>query len=138
MKCNICKKKFSEIVFFSWIKYFCSDLCKQEFFQKIPKKNFFENKKFSPIKKISSKNKNISAKFSKETKWKILLRDKRCILCLKYWTDCHHIFFWAESEYWENRNDLNKWVLICRDCHNLCHSCKKWEWERQKCIDYLN
>lgn len=98
---------------------------------------FKEKKSIKNIKKISTKNKNIAAKFSKETKAAILIRDKHCIYCDRWITDIHHVYFWTESEHWKDRNDINKWVWLCRDCHNEVHSCKQWEWIRQQTINYL-
>ena len=99
---------------------------------------FKEKKNHNRIKQISTKNKNTSAKFSKETKWSIMIRDRQCIVCWKPITDIHHVYFWTQSNYWDNRNDVNQWVWLCRDCHNVVHWCEKWSWARQKCIDYLN
>lgn len=82
-------------------------------------------------------NSNTTAKFLIETKKQIVERDKCCIICGSPWTDCHHVYFWTECEYWKNRNDVSKWVLLCRLCHWKAHACTKWEWVRQKCIDYL-
>lgn len=90
------------------------------------------------IKQKSSKNSNIPAKFSNEIKKLILNRDIKCILCWKDWTDIHHVFFSNQAEYWNERNNIDKWVLLCRLCHWKCHSCKTWEWERQEVINYLH
>ena len=99
---------------------------------------FKEKKTPTKIKQVSTKNKNTPAKFSKETKWAIMIRDRQCIICWKPITDIHHVFFWTECEYWDDRNDINKWVGLCREHHDLVHWCKQWEWIRQFCIDYLN
>lgn len=98
---------------------------------------FKEKKTPIKIKQVSTKNKNIAAKFSKETKLAIMIRDKQCIICWKPITDIHHSFFWTECEYWKDRNDINKGVGLCRDHHLEAHWCKQWEWVRQQCIDYL-
>ncbi len=82
-------------------------------------------------------NSNTTAKFSVETKKAILERDKCCIICWNEWTDVHHFLFWTQCEYWKDRNNINKWVLLCRPCHAKCHACSKWEWIRQQTIDYL-
>jgi hypothetical protein len=95
----------------------------------------FSSKK--TIKQVSKTNWNTSAKFSRETKGKILIRDMRCIFCEKEITDIHHIFYWTECEYWEDRNNINKWVWVCRADHDECHSCKKWEGKRQWAINYI-
>lgn len=81
----------------------------------------------------------LKAKFSNKTKQEIYNRDKVCIICwINNWLfDFHHIYFWIESNYNENRNDINQWVMICRNCHTFAHSCKRWEWVRQECIDYI-
>ena len=89
------------------------------------------------IRKKSIKNKNNVAKFSEETKREIVERDKSCISCWDPWTDCHHIYFSQQAEYWEDKNNANKWVLLCRLCHWKVHSCKSGEWVRQECIDYF-
>ena len=65
----------------------------------------------------------MKAKFNSDTKKEILFRDRYCIICKKNnkyedITDYHHVYFWIEAEYWENRNDVNKWVWLCRNCHN--------------------
>jgi hypothetical protein len=79
------------------------------------------------------------AKFSIKTKKEIYERDwGRCIFCPKPPTDIHHIFFWTESNYWPDRNAVNQWVTVCRDCHIEIHSCSKWEWKRQQAIEVLN
>ena len=98
---------------------------------------FREKKQTTKIDKISKKNKNVSAKFSKKTKADILIRDKTCIICWKPITDIHHVFFGTQSYYWDNRNEIDQWVWLCREHHNEVHWCKQWEWIRQFCIDYL-
>ena len=80
--------------------------------------------------------KNTKAKFSNKTKQIILDRDVCCIICGKPGTDCHHVYFGMESEYWKDRNDANKGVLLCREDHNMAHSCSSWEWVRHECIQY--
>ena len=99
---------------------------------------FKEKKLPTKIDKISKKNKNVSAKFSKKTQADILIRDKTCILCSKPIQDFHHVFFGTQSYYWNNRNERDQWVWLCREHHNEVHSCKQWTWVRQKCIDYVN
>ena len=99
---------------------------------------FREKKQTTKIDKVSKKNKNVSAKFNKKTQADILIRDKSCILCDKPIQDFHHVFFGAQSYYWNNRNEIDQWVWLCRNCHNEVHSCKQWTWIRQKCINYVN
>lgn len=79
----------------------------------------------------------MKAKFSNYIKKQILDRDIVCIICWKQWTDIHHIFFSQEAEYSDDRNNIDKGNLLCRDCHNKAHSCKRWEWVRQQCINYI-
>jgi hypothetical protein len=100
-------------------------------------KNSENNPKQTRIKVKSTKNKNNIAKFSKKTKWQILVRDKSCIFCNKPITDIHHIYFWTECNFWDNRNDITQGVWVCRSCHDEIHSCSKWEWKRQEAINYL-
>lgn len=108
-------------------------LCKDCYYIKQSKT---QQKPRKAIKKIWN-NSNTTAKFSVETKKQIIERDKCCIICANPWTDAHHVYFWTECEYWKNRNDVNKWVLLCRLDHAKAHACTKWEGIRQKCIDYL-
>ena len=82
----------------------------------------------------------VKAKFSNETKKAIYERDKyTCIVkeCTNHWIDPHHVYFWLQAKPDKNRNNVNKWVTICRDCHNKCHACKSWQWIRQETINYL-
>lgn len=82
--------------------------------------------------------KNTKAKFSKANKLAIYERDNWCcIICWQQATDCHHVYFGTESNYWKDRNDITQWVLLDRDCHNEAHSFKKGYWIRQDCIIYL-
>ena len=95
------------------------------------------NKKQTRISLVSKTNKNTPAKFTKEIKAKILLRDKHCIFCNNAITDIHHVYFWTQSNRTKTRNDENQWVWVCRDCHNEIHSCWIWKWKRQEAILYL-
>lgn len=99
---------------------------------------FKEKKTPTKIKQVSTKNKNTSAKFSKETQAHILIRDKHCIWCWKWIQQFHHVYFGTEANHWTNRNDVDQWVGVCSDCHILVHWCKQWEWLRQDFINYLN
>lgn len=129
MKCKFCKCKVNkEDLIVRWINYFCSNSCYSDFMDNIPKK---------VIKSISKKNKNTPAKFSKEVKAQILLRDKHCIFCDNWITDIHHVYFWTESNRTETRNDVNQWVWVCRVCHNEIHWCAIWKGKRQEAIEYL-
>jgi len=80
------------------------------------------------------------ARFSKETKQAIFERDWYiCIIkwCTNRWVDPHHVYFWLQSNTDKYRNDTNKWVTLCRTCHEKCHPCKSWQWIRQEAIDYI-
>lgn len=90
------------------------------------------------IAKVSKTNKNNVASFSQKTKAQILLRDKTCpLMCGKPIQDFHHIYFGTQCEYWEDRNDVNKWIGLCRKCHEECHACSQWKWKRQAAISYV-
>ena len=78
-----------------------------------------------------------TAKFSIDTKKQIYNRDKVCIFCGNPWTDCHHVFYSQETNYWEDRNEVNQGVLVCRTHHEEIHSCSMWEGKRQEAILYL-
>lgn len=129
-----------------------SKLCKQcwntneNALLKLCKQCYYEDKIKNPtkwykaIKKISNKNKNTIAKFTTEAKAQILIRDKSCILCSKWISDYHHIYYWWQAEHWEDRNNVNKWVWLCKLCHHNIHHWITWLSQelRQKCIDYIN
>ncbi len=51
------------------------------------------------------------AKFSTKTKKAILERDRYCIFCWWEAIDAHHVYFWTDSNYWDNRNDIDQWDL---------------------------
>lgn len=94
------------------------------------------------MKKSSRKGK--VAKFSQETKLAILLRDKCCIICNRWnkvsvITDFHHVYYWLQAEYTEDRNDVNKWVWLCAQCHFNIHHWTKVDTQelRYFCINYL-
>lgn len=125
--CKKCKKPRNHS---NWL----ISLCMECYYEKQNKNSLWKRK---TINKVSSKRIQI-AKFSKETKRQILERDISCIICWNPWTDCHHIFYSQEANYWEDRNNVDQWVLLCRLCHGKAHACKKWEWVRQECINYLN
>ena len=96
-----------------------------------------KHKTFFKTSNKKKKSKWKTAKFSTEVKTEICKRDKLCIFCASPWTDCHHVYFWTETNYWENRNELDQWVLVCRKCHEEIHSCSQWEGKRQEAINYL-
>lgn len=110
-----------------WIQNLCTD----------NKFNIKEKKTPTKIKQVSIKNKNTVAKFSKETQATIMLRDKQCIWCGKPWSDFHHIYFWTQAMYTEDRNDSKYGCFLCRDCHNEAHGCEQWQWLREQFINYL-
>jgi hypothetical protein len=96
--------------------------------------------------KKKKKTKWTVARFSKETKEKILERDWGCILCMN-WQECwdtswildyHHVLFGLQKEITEDRNNVEKWVCIHREPHQKwCHWSKVWEGIREFCINYL-
>lgn len=104
-------------------------------------KKSYANPKQTRIQHKSKTNKNVSAKFSSEIKALILVRDRNCIVCNSPITDYHHIYYGWQAEYGVNRNDINKWVGLCRTHHEKIHHFSK-NWESQKlrkyCIDYIN
>ncbi len=77
------------------------------------------------------------AKFTTKTKKEILERDRYCIFCWWPIQDFHHIYYSLDSEYTKDRNNTNRWIGCCRDCHSDIHSCKRWEWKRELAINYL-
>ena len=140
MRCNICKAKFSEIIFYSWVKYFCSEECKQEFLWEISEKKIFSEKKVYKINSVSKTNKNTPAKFSQETKEKIIERDQGCIICWsKFNIEYHHAYFGGQAMRKENRNEADQGVALCNHHHHEIHHWNNWEWQniRKECIYYL-
>jgi hypothetical protein len=126
-----CKECWSDFIRYDTIR----NICWKCLVEKTRQKPLFKNTK--PIKARSSKNKNTIAKFSEATKKKIKARDIDCILCGGWIVDIHHIYYWNQANFKLNRNDIDQWVGCCRKCHENIHSCKTWEWERQKAIDYV-
>jgi len=101
-------------------------------------KDSVNNPKQIRIKQKSNTNKNTVAKFDKKTKWIIKERDNVCVICWDDWSDFHHIYFSNEAKYTKDRNNEDQGVLLCRLCHGKAHWCKRWEWIRQDCINYIN
>ena len=81
------------------------------------------------------------AKFSNEVKRIIFERDGgKCCLCGngQWIMDIHHYLFWNSAERTNSkRNDSNKGLLLDRNCHNLVHACKRWQWARWMCEAYM-
>ena len=78
------------------------------------------------------------AKFPPKTKESINKRDwGRCVFCSDRAVNAHHVYYGSESNYNDNRNDIDQWVSTCLDCHLEIHGCAKWEWKRQEAINYL-
>ena len=101
---------------------------------------FKEKKPPTKIDKVSKKNKNTVASFSDKTKAAIFARDKHCLFCDDPITDYHHVYYWwLQAEHWPDRNDVNKWVWLCRMHHEKIHHFTDWTSQilRQKCILYI-
>lgn len=140
MKCKKCKCKVNkEDLVIKWINYFCSNNCYLDYIdnQKETKKPITQRK---AIRNKSKTNTNIQAKFTTETKAKILIRDKHCIICWNWISDYHHIYYGWQAEYWEDRNNIEKGVWLCKLCHHNIHHWNTWLSQelRYKCIDYIN
>lgn len=67
---------------------------------------------------------NTKRHISKETKEIVYERDwGKCVFCKHSTKDhFHHIYWWLESEYTEDRNNPDKLILACSDCHTKCHT----------------
>jgi hypothetical protein len=101
-------------------------------------KTFWKQWKMNCQQILYSSKKWKVAKFSTNTKKEIFKRDWwKCIFCYSRYLDAHHVYFWTETNYWDNRNDINQGVSVCIECHRECHWCSKWEWKRQEAINYL-
>ena len=92
---------------------------------------------FFKTKTKKKKSKWRAARFSTEVKTEICIRDKVCILSWEPWHSVHHVYYWVDSNRWENRNDVDQWVLLSFEKHLEVHWCSKWEGVRQECINYL-
>ena len=70
-----------------------------------------------------SKKWNTKRLITKETKEIVYERDGgKCVFCWRHTQDhFHHLYWWIESEYSEDRNRPEAIVLACSDCHTLCH-----------------
>jgi len=91
-----------------------------------------------PKKVTDNRKKNVKRMTSFELYEECLKRDKWCVICSKSFDldYPHHVLFWLEKEYWPRRNDIDRLVTICRDCHYDIHS--KWhEDKREICKEYL-
>jgi hypothetical protein len=136
-KCKSCNKRNSiEETLFKWVYSFCDNFC----YSNYQKDNKSSPKVKNTIRKVSLKNKNTIASFTSETKAQILIRDRHCIICWNWISDYHHIFYWWQAEYWEDRNNVNKWVWLCAIDHFKIHHWVDWISQelRYKCIDYIN
>lgn len=73
---------------------------------------------------VDNRKKNTVRKITKETKEIVYERDEwKCVFCTRYTQDhFHHILWGLDSEYTEDRNDPDKLVLACSDCHTICHT----------------
>lgn len=139
-KCNYCKTKQPvDTLLIKWIKCFCNNDCYSNYItdQKETKTSVIQIK---AINKVSKTNSNTQAKFKTETKAKILIRDKHCIICWNWISDYHHIFYWWQAEHWPDRNNPEKGVWLCSSCHHNIHHWNSWLSQelRYKCIDYIN
>ena len=90
-------------------------------------------------KVIDNRSKNTKRKITEDLFEQAFSRDKGCVIC---WTQFdldrpHHILYWNMSEYWPDRNNLDRVVTICRIHHYQLH----FQWDndyREQCIEYLN
>lgn len=87
--------------------------------------------------KKKKKTKGKTAKFSTEVKTLICQRDKVCILSGEAGHSVHHVYFWVNSNKWDNRNDIDQGVLLSFDKHLEVHWCSNGEGARQECINYI-
>lgn len=145
-KCKICGKDFSP---FNPVQNTCSISCENEKKKrKIELKN--ENKKivdwlvkekkpyFIPHK--SATNTNTVREITPERQEEVYERDHyRCIYCGSRWPldRPHHVFYWAEANRTETRNDANQLVTLCMICHRKLHFAPGGKEIRLFCINYV-
>lgn len=126
-----------------WLKFWKvpqmpkNDWKKDLMFWKLDKQK--QEKVMKPIKKISNKNKNTRRSLNSEIICEIYKRDWfKCILCWSRELDIpHHVYFWINSEYWEDRNNIEKIVTCCKKCHFNIHHQSWWKDLSEKCIKYI-
>lgn len=130
MKCRQCKLKFqSDTAVYQWVYYYCSTKCRYEHSKWTPS---IQTKNISPWRK---------ALFMDDTKVHMLIRDKRCVIewCNAGISSFHHPWFWAEAQYDEWRNDIDRGVGLCKEHHHEIHHGTKWIWKNlnEQCKKYL-
>ena len=99
-------------------------------------------KKLKPIAQKSKNNKNTIRKLTKTITEQVYKRDwYKCIIKWCYDTDLdppHHIFYWINAEYWEDRNNINKLVTLCKKHHYQIHHWSWWKKLNEECKLYIN
>lgn len=93
----------------------------------------------NPIAKKSKTSKNIARSLNSDIISQVYTRDWfKCILCWSKTLDLpHHVLYWIESEYWEDRNNINKLVTLCKADHFKIHHQSWWKELNNKCKEYL-
>ncbi len=83
--------------------------------------------------------KNTKRKITKEVAREVYERDNwQCILCGSHDIDIpHHVFHGSEAQYDEGRNNPDRLVTVCRDCHYTIHFKKGGSQLREECKNYL-
>ena len=85
--------------------------------------------------------KNTKRKIDPKIAEKVYYRDHcTCVCCRvpnKPLDPCHHAYFGSQAQYDKGRNDEDRLVTCCLDCHRAIHFEGDPNNYRQKCKDYL-
>lgn len=99
-----------------------------------------------PKKVLDNRKKNTKRRITPEVVEEVQARDWYCIFTWLWewfckWSghieEIHHAYFWADSNYWPDRNDPEQLVWVFVWCHDHIHS-RGWSDYRKHCINYLN
>lgn len=79
-----------------------------------------------PKKTTDNRKKNTKRKITEKVFQECFSRDKGCVIC---WTQFnldrpHHVLYGNEQNLWEDRNNADQLVTICKSCHHKLH----FEW----------
>ena len=79
---------------------------------------------------------NIKRKVVKKEAQEAFLRDGGCCArCFRnQGLETHHVHYGSDREYTDDRNDANKLITLCVNCHKQAHSSKDM---RNWCKEYL-
>jgi len=76
----------------------------------------------------------------KKTAEEVLERDRYCCaLCRSnFKLEIHHIHYGINAEYVKERNNSDRLITLCGNCHYSIHNTKGGQGIREACIKYIN